>query len=134
MKPIEQVNFDITRFREAVNPLVRFNETLVGGLSETQVLQVSSHSETIPPTLTFWERLPGNRAAGIVSGHPHFTDGTCIRTSIVAEWGEHHIVTQNRTYVLRTSKFLDPLAVHARGNDIDGSTGDSRCEFQLGDK
>ncbi len=97
MNPTEQLDLDTTGFRETVTSLGRFNETLVGGLSETEVLPIGSHSETKPPTLTFWERLPGERAAGIVSGHPHFTDGSCIRTSIVAEWGEHHIVTQNRT-------------------------------------
>jgi hypothetical protein len=122
MNPTEQLDLDSTGFRETKNPLGRFIETLVDGLKETQVLPVSSHSETKRPTLTLWERLPDERAAGIVSGHPQFTDGTCIRTSIVAEWGEHHIVTQNRTYVLQTPMFLDPLAVHARGNDSDGST------------
>ena len=134
MNSIEQLDLDSTHFQEAINSLGQFNETLVGGLSETQVLPIGSHSETKPPTLTFWERLPDDRAAGIVSGHPHFIDGSCIRTSIVSEWGEHHIVTQNRAYVLQTSKFLDPLAVHTRGNNSGRRTGDSRCEAQLGDK
>jgi len=125
MNAIEQLELNMTRFREsvarfqeAVNSRGTASETLVNGLSETQVLQISSCSDAKPPTLTCWERLPSNQAAGIVSGHPRFTDGTYVRTSEVAEWGEQHIVTRNRIYALRAPRFLDRLVLRAKGNHV----------------
>ena len=101
MNSTEQLDLAIARFEESVNPLACPYETLVGDFSETRVLKVVPCSEMKPTTLTSWERLPGGRVAGIVFNHPKFSDGTHIRTSSVAVWGEFAFITQNRTYLLR---------------------------------